>query len=376
MADGPAKDERTEEATPRKLEQAREKGQVAYSTESVAAMGLLVAIGTFLMGGGFVAQRIAGILARSPEMAMTMGLGTFENAGVARIIGDIAKESLLPILILVTPMTVAGLLIGAAQAGLKFSPKAIALDLSKLNPIKGMERMVGMRGWIKVGLAALKIVTIGTVFGVTGYMQVANLLSMGMTDIGPMLAALGQTLMYCLAAVMVVVLLLALIDFLFQRFQFNKEQRMTKQEVKEEMKSQEGDPHLKARIRAVQREMASRRMMEDVKDAEVVVTNPTHYAVAISYPRDEQGNPQLMAPIVVAKGIDHLAQRIKKVAVDSGVPLYEDRPLARGMYAQVEIGEPIPADLYAAMATVLAHVYRTKQKPTPRLATASSSQVQ
>jgi flagellar biosynthetic protein FlhB len=152
--------------------------------------------------------------------------------------------------------------------------------------------------------------------------------------------------------------------------QFAKEQRMTKQEIKEEMKSQEGDPHLKARIRAVQREMANRRMMEDVKGAEVVVTNPTHYAVAISYPRDEDGTPQLIAPIVVAKGVDHLALRIREVATKSGVPLFEDRPLARAMYAQVELGHPIPADLYTAMATVLAHVYKSKAKRPSALASA------
>lgn len=365
MSDGPAKDERTEEATPRKLEQAREKGQVAYSTESVAAMGLLAAVGTFFLAGGFVASRIANLLAASPDMAQAFGTGTIDTGTAALILSDLGRESFLPLVILVVPSTIVALLIGAAQAGLKFAPKAIAADPTKLDPIKGAGRMLGARGWTRVGLAALKIVLIGVVFTVTGYLQTTKLLSMGMTDMGPMLAALGQTMIRCMIAVIIVVLALALIDFLFQRFQFNKEQRMSKQEIKEEMKQQEGDPHLKARIRSVQREMANRRMMEDVKTSEVVVTNPTHYAVAISYPRDDAGNPLLMAPTVVAKGVDHIALRIREVAGAHGVPTYEDRPLARAMYAQVEIGQPIPADLYAAMATVLAHIYKTSAKRSP-----------
>lgn len=365
MADGPAKDERTEEATPRKLEQARDKGQVAYSTESVAAMGLVAGVGTFLLAGGFVAQRIAQLVAAAPGMAVAHGLGELDNASAAGILTDLGRAGMQPLVLLVVPAAIVALLVGAGQAGIRFAPKAIQADWSKLSPIKGFGRMVGARGWTRVGLAALKIGLIGAVFAVTGYLQMTKLLSMGMTDMGPMLAALGQTLLRCMAAVLVVVVGLALIDFLFQRFQFAKEQRMTKQEVKEEMKQQEGDPHLRARIRAVQREMATRRMMDDVPKAEVVVTNPTHYAVAISYPRDEAGEPQLLAPVVVAKGVDHLALRIRAVAAEHGVPTYEDRPLARAMYAQVELGQPIPADLYAAMATVLAHVYRTKAKAAP-----------
>jgi len=362
MADGPAKDERTEEATPRKLEQAREKGQVAYSTESVAAMGLMAGIGTFFLAGSFVAQRIAQLVAAAPEMAKALGSGQLEAGSAAQILSGLAGEAFPALLVLVIPSTIVALLVGAAQAGIKFAPKAIAADPGKLNPIKGFSKMVGARGWTRVGLAALKIVLIGAVFTITGYLQMTKLLSMGMTDMGPLLAALGQTLIRCAGAALVVVLALALIDLLFQRFQFAKEQRMTKQEIKEEMKQQEGDPHLKARIRSVQREMANRRMMEDVKDAEVVVTNPTHYAVAISYPRDDAGQPLLMAPMVVAKGVDHLALRIREVAAKHDVPTYEDRPLARAMYAQAELGQPIPADLYAAMATVLAHIYKTSAK--------------
>jgi len=356
------KDERTEEATARKLEQSREKGQVAYSTEAVSAMGLLVALGTFLVAGGIVASRMGSLIASAPVQALTFGEKTLDNADFAEILRGIGTQTLLPLLMLVIPMVLGSLLMGFGQAGFTLAPKAIAADLSKLNPIKGFGRMVGARGWTRVGLAILKITAIATALVVTGWLQLPNLMSMSTAGLGPMLAGLGSVMLRCVVAVMISVAVLALIDFVFQRMQFNKEQRMTKQEIKEEMKQQEGDPHVKARIRAVQREMANRRMMEDVKGATAVITNPTHYAVAISYPRDEDGVPTLSAPMVVAKGVDFLAQNIKKVAREAGVPLHENRPLARAMYARVEIGQPIPEDLYAAMATVLAHVWRTNEK--------------
>jgi len=364
------KDERTEEATGHKLDQAREKGQIAYSTEAVSAMGLVVAFGTFLAAGGIVAKQLGSLLAAGPRQALVFGERSLDNAEFAEILRGIGQETMLPLLILVIPMLLGSLMMGAGQTGFNLAPKAIAADLSKLNPIQGFGRMVGARGWTRVGLASLKIVAIGTSLVVTGWLNLPNLLSMSTNDLGPMLAGLGAIMLRCVIAVMIAVVALALLDFIFQRMQFAKEQRMTKQEIKEEMKQQEGDPHIKARIRAVQREMANRRMMEDVKDATAVVTNPTHYAVAISYPRDADGVPTLNAPVVVAKGVDFLAQNIKRVAREAGVPCHENRPLARSMYARVEIGQPIPEDLYAAMATILAHVWGAddKRRTKPALA--------
>lgn len=352
------KDERTEDATAHKLDKSREKGEVAYSTEAVGAIGLLFAFGTFLVLGGMVTSRFGAMLAAAPRQALIYGEKNLDSSMFAEVLTGVGTETMLPLLMLVTPMILGSLLMGFGQAGFTIAPKAISADLSKLNPIKGFGRMVGARGWNRVGLAALKITAIGTALIVTGWTQIPNLLSMSTSDLGPMLGGLGTIIFRCVLAVLVCVIALAFLDFIFQRIQFNKEQRMSKQEIKEEMKQQEGDPHVKARIRAVQREIASRRMMEDVKGATAVVTNPTHYAVAISYPRDADGTPILNAPVVVAKGVDFMAQNIKKIARNAGVPLHEDRPLARGMYARVEIGEPIPEDLYAAMAIILAHVWR------------------
>lgn len=365
-----SQDERTEEATAHKLEQAREKGQVAYSTEATSAMGLIAGLATLLLVGGLVAQRVGFMFVDASDALVTYGELELDAQGFAEILRRFGRNTLLPLTMLVVPMALAALLVGFGQAGFRMAPKAIAADLTKLDPIKGFGRIFGRRGWVRTGLALLKIIALGAVFTITGVMQLPNLLSMGMTDIGPMMAATGRITFMCSAAIAVCVALLALLDFLFQRFQFAREQRMTKQEIKEEMKQQDGDPHVKARIRAVQREMANRRMMDDVKTAQVVVTNPTHYAVAISYPRDESGAPLHAAPVVVAKGVDFLAQNIKKVATQNGVMLHENRPLARAMYARVDIGAPIPEDLYQAVASVLAAVWRAEEREAKRLATA------
>ncbi len=367
MADQTPKDEKTEEATSHKLDQTRDKGQVAYSTEMIAAVGLVLAVGAFLVSGGMVAGSFGQVLRSAPVMASSLARTDIDNIAASAVLSQLGRDMFLPLLAIAAPIAFGTLLAGAAQAGLRFTPKAIAADLSKLNPIQGASRMVSMRGWVKVGFAMAKLILICGIVVSVGYMNVPNLLSMGMTDIGPMMSALGKILFVTVMAILVVVIFLALIDYLFQRQQFSKEQRMSKQEIKEESKQTEGDPHLKARIRHMQREMANNRMMSDVPKATAVVTNPTHYAVAISYPRDKDGNPLLAAPVVVAKGVDFMAQRIKKVARESGVLCHENRPLARALYADVEVGQPIPEDLYAAMATVLAHVYRADKSAPPVL---------
>ncbi|MDG1499193.1 MAG: flagellar type III secretion system protein FlhB [Planctomycetota bacterium] len=368
MADQTPKDEKTEEATAHKLDQTREKGQVAFSTETMAAAGLLLAVIGFLTSGGLMASNFGEGLRAAPVMASTLGRTDLDNVVVSAVLGQMGRSAFVPLLAIAIPILIGSLIVGAAQAGLRISPKAIAADLNKLNPIQGATRMVNMRGWAKVGFALAKMTLLcGAVFVICA-MNVPNLLSLGMTDLGPMMVALGKILFVTIITILVIVIALALIDYLFQRQQFSKEQRMSKHEIKEETKQTEGDPHLKARIRQTQREMANNRMMADVPAATAVVTNPTHYAVAISYPRDAAGVPTLDAPIVVAKGVDFMAQRIKKVARENGVLCHENRPLARALHADVEVGQPIPEDLYAAMATVLAHVYRADKAVAPALA--------
>ena len=182
------------------------------------------------------------------------------------------------------------------------------------------------------------------------------------------LASTGDLLMWSFIGFSSVLIFVASIDVPFQLWNHNKQLKMTMQEVKDEMKESEGRPEVKSQIRRMQRQLSEQRMMDSVPMADVIITNPTHYAVAISYPRDAAGVPTLDAPIVVAKGVDFMAQRIKKVARENGVLCHENRPLARALHADVEVGQPIPEDLYAAMATVLAHVYRADKAVAPALA--------
>jgi flagellar biosynthetic protein FlhB len=181
-------------------------------------------------------------------------------------------------------------------------------------------------------------------------------------ELGPALAALGHIALRCAASAIAVVIALALIDVFFQRLQLERDLRMTKQEVRDEMKSTEGDPHIKSRIRQVQREFARRRMMSDVPKATVVVTNPTHYSVALRYDREES---RRHAPRVVAKGVDLVALKIREVAREAGVIVYEAPPLARALHANCEIGDEVPVELYQAVANVLAYVYRVQGLPMP-----------
>jgi flagellar biosynthesis protein FlhB len=183
---------------------------------------------------------------------------------------------------------------------------------------------------------------------------------MGSSELGPLLRGVGLVVFRSALAGVLAMLAIAIIDLFFQRHQHDKDLRMTKEEVKEEHKTTEGDPHVRARVRSLQREASRRRMMSEVPNATVVVTNPDHYAVALAYPRGSDGEPTYGAPRVVAKGADFLAQQIKKVAREARVLCYEDVALARSLYAQVDIGEEIPHDLYAAVAAVLNYVYRVQ----------------
>jgi flagellar biosynthetic protein FlhB len=359
------RDQRTEEATPRRREEARERGQVAISSELIAALMLSAGVGSMLLVGGAFADSTGGVIARSIEL---MGdRGTMElSPRIAAGILDSTLRAIGPGLAgIVIPVVIVGALVGYGQVGFRVAPKAVAMDASKLDPLKGLRRIFGARGVVRTIMAALKIFTIAGTMSVIAWLQVPQIIRLGPTDLGPLLRGLGHVALRCTAGALIAILLLSLVDLLFQRWQQERDLRMTRQEVKEEHKNTEGDPHVKGRIRSVQREMARRRMMAEVPKATVVVTNPTHYAVALRYERDGAGNPISTAPVCVAKGVDSVAQRIKSIAREHGVVCYEDRPLARSLYAQVEVGEEIPEDLYAAVAAVLTYVYRLDEAPVP-----------
>ncbi|MEM7306771.1 MAG: flagellar biosynthesis protein FlhB [Planctomycetota bacterium] len=350
------KDQKTEEATPRRLAEARENGQVALSQELVAALMLCAAATSMALGGGELAHATGDLAASSLGSLGTLGTTELDIWSSAAIVKRSTSDVMLPLLVLFLPVLVVGVLAGYGQVGFRITPKGVAPDPSKVSPIKGFGRLFSVRSVMRTGMSAAKILAISLVVGGITYTQIDEIARVGDNELGPLLAALGRVALTAVAGGLITIVALALIDLMFQRFQHAKEMRMTKQEVKDEHKTTEGDPKIKAKVRQIQREMATQRMMADVPEATVVVTNPTHYAVALSYDRPQGGDDG--APRCVAKGKGHVARRIKEIAREAGVVLYEDVPLARALHAGVEVGAEIPEELYAAVAEVLAYVYR------------------
>ena len=362
MADEPNDQDKTEEASPRRRQEAREKGQVAFSQEFTAAAMLAAGFGVVVVAGGAVASLFGGLVADSLGALGVQGTATMDIANASNLIAADGERLLAGIAYFAVPLLLVGVLIAYGQVGFQISPKAIELTASKINPIKGLTRMFSMRSVVRTGLAVGKLGLIGAVMTAVAVSELANVTTFEQSELGPVLAGLGTVVAKAAVGALLAIIVLGLVDMLFQRWQHGKDLRMTKQEVREENKNIEGDPHVKARIRQVQREVASRRMMAEVPEATVVVTNPTHFAVALKYDRDGVDGA---APTVVAKGVDHVAQRIKELARENGVVLFEDVPLARALHAQVEIGETIPEQFFEAVAGVLAYVYRVKGEAAP-----------
>jgi len=350
-------EQRTEEATPRRREEARERGQVALSTELVAATGLAAGVGVLAVAGTQLLHAVGGEIRRAAGSLASLGTQELSVGQSAAILDASISGIFRSLALVVVPSLLIGALTSYAQVGFKLTPKAIEADPNKLDPVRGAQRLLSLRGLVRTTMAVAKIAVIVGAAAAVAWTHVDVIARVGTNELGPMLAAIGVVVLRTVSAALAAILLLATVDVLFQRYQLGRDLRMTRQEIKEEHRLTEGDPHVKARIRAVQREFAQRRMMADVPRATVVVTNPTHYAVALRYQRGDAPGRRA-APVVVAKGVDHLAQRIKELARAAGVTCHEDVPLARALYARVRVGQEIPEELYEAVAAVLATVYR------------------
>jgi len=370
MAEQPDKQEQTEDATPRRREESREKGQVSLSHEIASASILLVALIVLLVAGAWFAQGAGTMVVDSLTGLAAQGREEPSPAAAAGWITAGAAHVGLAALALIVPLFAVGLLACYGQVGFLVTPRALAWDPARLDPFKGFGRVFGKRGGMRTLMALVKILVISITVACVAWSQVPHLAALTGSELGPILAAMGAVTLRCTASALAAILVLALADLFWQRFQYEREMRMSKKEVRDEAKSTEGDPHIKSRIRQLQREMAQSRMMSDVPKATVVVTNPTHFAVALRYERDEhaaQGKRRHSAPYVVAKGADHVAQKIKEVAREHEVPCVEDVTLARALHAQVEIGDEVPEQLYQAVATVLAQIYRMQEEGAPAL---------
>jgi flagellar biosynthetic protein FlhB len=282
------------------------------------------------------------------------------NLDQQRLIEIVAKALTTTLLILmpvVCGIMFVGILANIVQVGFLFTGEPLMPSFSKIDPIAGSKRLFSMRSVVETAKNIIKLFIIGWVAYSTLVAEFPKMMMLADASIGTILAFVGATTYSIVMRVALVLAILAILDYAYNRYEHEKKLKMTKQEIKDEHKQMEGDPKVKSRIKAMQREIARRRMMQEVPKATVVVTNPTYIAIALKY---EQGITE--APVVVAKGKRLIAAKIKQIALDNGIPIVEDKPLARAMYDKVAVGFPIPADFFTAIAEIMAYVYRLKHR--------------
>ncbi len=347
-------EEKTEQATPKKRQDAREKGQVAKSVELNTAFLLVTSLIFFYftigaLGKGFKSAFVH-FIGLSSHYEITL-------ASFPQLVKDITYimfSMMLPFLIV---MLLVSLFINVVQVGFMITPKAMELKLDKLNPVNGFKNMFSLKSFGELVKSILKATVISYILYIFIKAKMPYWLSLINTSKEIVFLALLKGIFLVSVYITVFILFMAVLDYVFQKYTFEKSIRMSHKEIKDEYKQMEGDPHVKQRIRKLQMELAKRRMMEDVKKADVVITNPTHYAVALKY--DES---KMSAPKVVAKGINMIAQKIKEIAKENSVTIVEKPELAQELYKKVNIDNFIPEELYQAVAEILAYVYKAKNK--------------
>lgn len=353
MADEQSYQEKTEQATPKRLRDAREKGQVARSRELSAALVMIT-------GGAMM------VLAHSPMTAAMLNLirrgltmpGHLpkDPAMLPAALGDALGSALAVIGPFLLVLLAAAVLAPTLTGGWSFSLKPLAPKLEKMDPVKGLKRVFGPKGLIELVKAFAKAMLVTGLAVALLWHWAPQLLALGSAPVSEAIGASARMAGLALFLLSVSLMLIAAIDVPFQLWQHARQLRMTRQEVRDEMKETDGRPEVKSRIRSLQQEFARRRMLQDVPDADVVITNPTHFAVALKY--DEM---KMRAPVVVAKGADLVAARIRELASEHRVALFEAPPLARALYRSTDIGQEIPARLYVAVAQILTWVYRVRR---------------
>ena len=360
--------EKTEQPTSRHLRKAREDGQVARSIELPAAavtIGAIVLL--YFIGSAWIA-RVSALFAKG----FSFDRKTLDQPGLlaTTFMHALGENFLLILPVLLLTLLVAVLASGAT-GGFLFAMKSVAPNFEKINPLSGFGRIFGTRSLVELGKAILKFSLVTIVLWLLVSRQIDELMALGHMSLEPALASAGMMIGESAMWLSLSLLIIAMIDVPYQRFTFNKRMMMTKQQVKDEMKDMEGRPEIKSAIRARQREMANARMIQKVKDADVVITNPEHFAVALSYDPTGDG-----APILLAKGADHMAARIREEAQQHGIEMFAAPPLARALYFTTKEDQPIPESLYLAVAQVIAYVFSLADvrpgvtpmaKPTPKV---------
>lgn len=351
-----ADEERTEKATPKKRREAREKGQVLKSQEISSVLLLISTFFGLKIFGSYMYDNII----RFTNHVLTQ-YNEIEGLFTIKGINNMFLDIILITAQIVAPVAAIALIIGLAsnymQVGFLFTTKNLGIKLNRINPIEGFKRLFSAKSLVELVKSLIKIFIVGYVIFSYIYNEIKGidkLFDMGLMAI---ITYLGDTTFGVVIRAAGVLALIAVLDYTYQWWDFEKNLKMSKKEIKEEYKQTEGDPHIKSKIKEKQRQMAMTRMMQDVPSADVIITNPTHYAIALKYDKEKCD-----APFVLAKGMNIVAENIKKIATESSIPMVENKPLAQALYKSVEIGDIIPEELYQAVAEVLAYVYGLREQ--------------
>ncbi|MEW5800599.1 MAG: flagellar biosynthesis protein FlhB [bacterium] len=346
------KSKRTEQPTPKRKKDARAKGQVARSKELGSVSILLATLIAFHFYGVQVFHRLSDLM---QWLLRSSGELTVQDANLTHLLFQI-EIRLFPILApVILLMAAFALLVNFGQVGFLVSTEAIKPDLDKLNPITGFWNLFSLRSIVELMKSLLKLGVIGSIAYVSIRNELSGLPLLSTMSCQGIFSSICRVSYSILLRSTIALLVMAILDYIYQRYEWNKSLMMTKEEVKEEARQAEGDPKIRAQIRRVQQRIARQRMMAQVPEADVVITNPQHLAVAIKYEAED-----MAAPRVIAKGAGYVAEKIKEIARENDIPLVEDKPLAQLLYKTVEIGEMIPPHLYQAVAEILAYVYRLR----------------
>ena len=349
--------DKTEEATAKKLSDARKEGQVAKSQEIISGAMLFALFIAIKLFGGYMANGFMKVFYRNYGYIGTYAVENPEIGNITSMFG----RAMLDILLMVFPVFAFALVIAVVlniyQVKWRPTSKPLKPKLSKLNPVSGFKKIISMGKLFELVKAIAKIAIIFWVAYSTLMDEIDKIKILYDLELIPAVVYISDFVIDMGIKISAVYLLIGFVDYVYQKRKFKKDMRITKQEVKDEFKQQEGDPHVKSKIRNKMRETSMRRMMQKMPDADVVITNPTHFACAIRYDKEKAA-----APVLIAKGADHLAQKLKDVAKVHNVPIVENKPLARMLYYNVEIDAEIPQELYQMTAEVLAYVYQLKNK--------------
>lgn len=345
--------EKTEQATPKRVEEARQKGNVAKSMELPSASVLLAGLLTLAFTAPLIHGRLTDLFV---SVLSRIGQIPLDLSGAATFLSGVLLTGFKVVAPVMAVVFIVAVLVNFFQVGALFTLKPLQPKLEKINPAKGIKRYFSVKTLADLIKNLAKIILVGVVAYKTVEGEMAGLAGLAGLSVEQIVVYILSMCFQIFLRCALLILALALLDYAFQRWQYNKNLMMSKQEVKDEYKQREGDPLVKSKIRSIQRRLANERMMDAVPEADVVITNPTHLAVALAYRSGE-----MSAPKVLAKGANLLAEKIKEIAAEHGVPVVEDKPLARALY-KLEVGQVIPEELFQTVAKVLAYVYQLKDR--------------